>query len=227
MLENSASIPAKTSAPAKVLSVCVSLPKTVNYRGREVLTGIYKEPVQGKIALRTLNLDGDEQADLTVHGGVDKAVYVYSAEHYSFWREEFPDMKLDWGMFGENLTTKSLLETDVCIGDEFRVGTAIIRATQPRLPCYKLGIKFRRADIMKRFLVSGKSGIYFSVIEEGVLGVNDEIIHLSSDQHKVTVSEVAALFSEKKHDPAQIEKIMNSRLAPQMKMFVAGLQYGQ
>jgi MOSC domain-containing protein YiiM len=199
----------------------VSRAKLIKFQGRDLATGIFKEPVEGKIALRTLNLDGDEQADLTVHGGIDKALYVYASEHYPFWREELPDTKLDWGAFGENLTTERLLENTVCIGDEFRVGTAVIKVTQPRLPCYKLAIKIGREDIVRRFVKSGRSGIYFSVVEEGMIGVGDELIYVGGDEHKVTVREVAELFIHRTNDDAQIERILNSNLAAQMKSFIA------
>lgn len=211
-----------TTPPPKIISLCVSLPKPIKFKGRDLYTGIFKEPVQGRVALRTLNLDGDEQADLTVHGGIEKALYAYASEHYYFWREELPDTKLAWGAFGENLTTERLLESTVCIGDEFRVGTAVIKVTQPRLPCYKLAIKIGRGDIVNRFIKSGRSGIYFSVVEEGVIGAGDELIFVRGDEHKVTVREVAELFIGKSHDAEQIERILNSNLAAQMKSFVAG-----
>jgi len=207
--------------PPKIVSLCVSMSKPIKFQGRDLYTGIYKEPVQGRVALRALNLDGDEQADLTVHGGIDKALYAYASEHYAFWREQLPDTKLAWGAFGENLTTERLLESTVCIGDEFRVGTAVIRATQPRLPCYKLAIKIGRSDIIRRFIKSGRSGIYFSVVEEGVIGAGDELIYLRGDEHKVTVREVAELFIRKSQNAEQIERILNSNLAAQMKSFVA------
>jgi MOSC domain-containing protein YiiM len=211
-----------TTPPPKIVSLWVSRAKPIKFQGRELYTGMYKEPVQGKVALRTLNLDGDEQADLTVHGGIDKALYAYASEHYIFWRKELPDTKFDWGAFGENLTTERLLEGNVFIGDEFKVGTAVIRVTQPRLPCYKLAIKIGRGDIIKRFMKSGRSGIYFSVVEEGVIEAGDELIYVRGDEHKVTVREVAELFSGKLRDAEQIERILNSNLAEQMKMFVAG-----
>lgn len=213
------------TAPAKILQVAVSLPKTFLVSGREVSTAIFKEKIDGKVPLKTLNLDGDEQADLTVHGGVDKAVYTYSSEHYPYWRAEYPNKEIDYGIFGENFTTENLLETDVCIGDEFQVGTAIIRVSQPRIPCYKLGIRFGRPDIIKRFLKSGRSGIYFSVVQEGVLEAGDQVIRIKSDPDNITVSEVASLFNQRTFDPARIEKILQSRLADQMKMFVSGLVY--
>ncbi len=214
----------KTST-AKILQVAVSLPKTFLVSGREVSTGIFKEKVDGKVPLRTLNLDGDKQADLTVHGGVDKAVYAYSSEHYPYWRAEYPNKAIEYSGFGENLTTENLLETDVCIGDEFQAGTAIIRVTQPRLPCYKLGIRFGRPDIIKRFMKSGRSGIYFSVLKEGVLEAGDQLILIKKDPDNISVAEVANLFNQQTLDPVRIEKILQSGLADQMKTFVSGLVY--
>ncbi len=209
------------SAPPTILSVCVSRAKYVRHQCDEILTGIFKEPVEGKIALTTLNLDGDQQADLTVHGGVDKALYVYPSEHYPFWKQELPEVNLHPGAFGENLTTAGLLESSVFIGDEFQAGTAVIRVTQPRLPCYKLAMKLGRNDIIKRFMKSGRSGIYFSVVQEGALGAGDELLYLRGDNNKITVLEVAEVFTRRNNDPVQIEKIMSSNLAAQMKGFVA------
>jgi len=217
--------PPAESSPAKILQVAVSMAKTFQVQGREVSTGIFKDPIVGKVALRTLNLDGDEQADLTVHGGVDKAIYTYPSEHYAYWRGEYPGKEIEFGGFGENLTTENLLETEVCIGDEFQAGTAVIRVTQPRLPCYKLGIRFGRPDIIRRFMRSGRSGIYFSVVKEGVLETGDHIVRIKNDPDKITVSEVANLFNQRPPDPARIEKILQSSLADQMKMSVSGLLY--
>src|SRR6266568_969087 len=151
----------------KILSVNVGMPKEVSWQGKLVTTGIFKEPVNAPVMLRTLNLDGDRQADLTVHGGVTKAVYAYPSEHYDYWRAELPDVDLPWAAFGENLTTEGLFEKDLRIGDRFRIGSAELVVTQPRLPCYKLGIRFGRMDMLKRFLKSGRTGFYFAVTVEG------------------------------------------------------------
>src|SRR3954464_8457181 len=139
----------------RLISVNVARPRLRMWRGEPVSTGIFKEPVAGRVTLRTLNLDGDRQADLTVHGGPAKAVYAYPSEHYPFWRSELPGMELPWGMFGENFTTEGMFETTVNVGDRFRVGMAEVQVTQPRMPCYKLGLKFGRSDMLKRFLLSG------------------------------------------------------------------------
>ncbi len=142
----------------KIISVNVGLPRLVVWRGATVSTGIFKSPVEGRVYLRTLNLEGDRQSDLSVHGGPLKAVYAYPSEHYDYWRAELPEMELPWGMFGENLTTEGLSEETVKIGDRFRIGEAELTVTQPRLPCHKLGIKFKRTDIIRRFLASGRTG---------------------------------------------------------------------
>jgi MOSC domain-containing protein YiiM len=174
----------------RVVSLNVGVPRTIHDRGREVTTGIFKEPVEEPVMLRRLNLDGDRQADLEVHGGRNKALYAYPSEHYQFWRKEFPEMTLPWGMFGENLTTEGLKEEDSCIGDQYRIGQAVVMVTQPRLPCYKLGIRFGRDDIVKRFLASGRSGIYFSVAEEGLVNAGDPIARIQRDESRVSVADI-------------------------------------
>jgi len=206
----------------KIVSVCVSKPKIVeDLDGEPVSTGIFKEPVDSRIKLGKLNLDGDEQADLTVHGGIDKALYTYPLEHYAWWREQMPDVEFPYGKFGENLTTTGLLESNVFIGDEFQMGTAIVKVSQPRLPCFKLGIKFGRNDVIKTFVMSGLSGIYFSVVKEGELGVGDEIKYLGGDDCNISVSDVANLFNGKRaRDKDFIERCLDSQLADQMKRFI-------
>lgn len=180
-------------ADMKLVSVQVGRPRTVRWHSKPVSTGIYKEPMAGRIMLYRFNLDGDQQADLTVHGGTDKAVYVYPSEHYPTWRAEFPDLPLPYGMFGENFTTQGLDESSVHIGDQFRIGGAIVEVTQPRQPCYKLGIKMGDARFPKRFLTSGRSGFYLRVLEEGTVGVGDEIHRIMRDPEGMTVRQAAGL----------------------------------
>jgi len=179
----------------RVISVNTGLPRQVDWRGKAVLTGIFKEPVAGRIPVRRHNLDGDRQADLTVHGGRDKAVYAYPSEHYPYWRAELSETALPWAQFGENLTTEGLLEEDAGIGDRYRVGTAELVVTQPRFPCYKLGIRFGRPDILKRFLRSGRPGIYFSVAQEGEIAAGDPIVLLERAEHSLSVAEIALLYA--------------------------------
>jgi MOSC domain-containing protein YiiM len=184
----------------KIVSVNVGLPRLVLRNGEPVSTGIFKEPVAGRVMVRTLNLDGDRQADLSVHGGPEKAVYVYPSEHYDFWKRELPDMNLPWGMFGENFTTTGLLETEINIGDKFRVGTAEVMVTQPRMPCYKLGIRFGRTDIIKRFLASERTGFYLSVLKEGEVGAGDEFELMVKNASGVRVVDVTRLYGSDKEN---------------------------
>jgi MOSC domain-containing protein YiiM len=159
---------------SKVLSVNLSLPRTVTWNGQEILTGIFKRPVVGRVAVRELGIEGDGQADLTVHGGMMKAVYAYPSEHFGYWQRELKK-ELTWGMFGENLTTVGLVENSVHIGDQFRVGSAELEVTQPRFPCYKLGVKFGDMGIVQRFQHSGRSGFYLKVRSKGEIEAGDTI----------------------------------------------------
>src|SRR6187402_738717 len=159
----------------RIISVNVGRPREFTIRGEIVATSIFKTPAKGPVRVAMLNLEGDEQSDLTVHGGVNKAVYAYPSEHYAPWREELPDAELEWGAFGENLTVEGLLETTTYIGDRLRIGTAEMVVTQPRQPCFKLAYKFGRQDMISRFVKSGRSGFYLRVIKEGVLGTGDSI----------------------------------------------------
>lgn len=180
----------------KLVSVNVGLPREVNWDGRIIRTSIFKTPVAGRVQVRNINLIGDQQSDLTVHGGVDKAVYVYPSEHYAFWREELPNADLSWGAFGENFTTKGVLDDKaVHIGDRFRIGSAEFVVTQPRMPCYKLGIRFGRADMVKRFLHSGRNGFYFAVAKEGEVAAGDSIELMASDENGVTVADIVELYT--------------------------------
>ncbi len=178
----------------KLLSVNVGLPREIEWKGKLVRTSIFKAPVLGRVRVSQLNLEGDQQSDLSVHGGIDKAVYGYPSEHYPFWHHELPGMDLPWGVFGENFTTEGLLDEAVHIGDRLRVGSAEFVVTQPRMPCFKLGIRFGRPDIVKRFLQSGRSGFYFAVLKEGEVTVGDSIELLKRDEHGVTVADVVNLY---------------------------------
>ena len=199
----------------KIISVNVGLPRLVLRNGEPVSTGIFKEPVAHRVMMRTLNLDGDRQADLSVHGGPEKAVYVYPSEHYEFWKHELPDMELPWAIFGENFTTSGLLETEVNIGDKFRIGTAEVMVTQPRMPCYKLGIRFGRADIIKRFLLSERTGFYLSVLKEGEVGVGDELELLKANAAGVKVVDVTRLYSTDKDNVDLLRRVLTVEELPE------------
>ncbi len=176
----------------RVMSVSVAPARTVPWVGQSVRTGIFKVPTSSRVRVHRLGLEGDEQADLEVHGGPLKAVYAYPSEHYAFWRGQLPGVDLPWGAFGENLTTTGLSEDGVRVGDRFRIGSAVLAATKPRFPCYKLGVKFGRPDIVDRFLASGRTGFYFQVLEEGELGIGDAIESLGTNPEGVRISELVA-----------------------------------
>jgi len=178
----------------KLVSLNVGLPREVPWHKTMVTTGIFKQPVSGRVALRKLNLDGDGQADLRVHGGEYKAVYCYPVEHYSYWKKELPGHDLPFGVFGENFTTEGLLEESVHLGDRFAVGSAEVVVTQPRLPCYKLGVRFQSDEMVKRFLVSARTGFYLAVTREGEVGAGVEIQLLSRDPNAVPISEITRLY---------------------------------
>jgi MOSC domain-containing protein YiiM len=190
----------------KILSLNLSLPRLTAWKGETISTGIFKQPVAGRVRLRTLNFDGDRQADLSVHGGPDKAVYAYPSEHYPFWRGELPEVEMNWGMFGENLTTEGLLEVEVKIGDVFQIGSAVIRVTQPRIPCYKLQAKFQRDDILKRVLASGRSGFYFAVDKEGEAGAGDDLTLISREEHSLTIAAINDLYTHRNCSLDQLQR---------------------
>jgi len=186
----------------ELISVNVGLPRLIERDGDSVSTGIFKEPTAGRVMLRTQNLDGDRQADLSVHGGPSKAVYVYPSEHYDYWKQELPEIagKLRWGMFGENFTTSGLYEAELNVGDKFCVGSAVVMVTEPRMPCYKLGIRFGRPDIIKRFMTSERTGFYVAVLQEGEVGAGDQIEPIEKNKRSVRVSDVTRLYVRDKYN---------------------------
>jgi MOSC domain-containing protein YiiM len=190
----------------KIVSICVGGPRHVDWRGRDVETSIFKTPVAGRVHVGRLNIDGDKQSDLSVHGGIDKAVYGYPSEHYPFWHAELPGTELPWGAFGENLTTEGLLEHDVRIGDHYRIGDVELVVTQPRMPCYKLGLRFQRPDMVKRFQQAGRSGFYFAVLREGEIGAGDSIERAVRDERGLSVLDVARLYADENPERALLER---------------------
>jgi MOSC domain-containing protein YiiM len=198
----------------RVVSVNIGRPREVVWRNNIVRTGIFKEPVAGRVPLRRTNLDGDAQADLSVHGGPDKAVYAYPVENYDFWREQLPGRELPFGIFGENLTLAGLTEDAVYIGDELRIGTARLIITQPRFPCYKLGIRFGDPAIVARFLAGNRPGFYLSVLEEGEIGAGDTVGWVHERRNKLTVVDLFRLMTNEKTNVKLLKRALRAgRLA--------------
>jgi MOSC domain-containing protein YiiM len=193
-----------------LVSVNVGLPRDVTWHGRKVTTAIFKQPIEGRVAVATLNLDGDRQADLTVHGGEYKAVYCYPIEHYDYWKGELPNRELPMAVFGENLTTLGLTESSVHLGDRFSIGSAEFVVTQPRMPCYKLGIRFQSDDMVRRFLASGRTGFYFKVCRPGDVGAGDAITTIVRDPNTVAVSEITRLYVAKTYSPDDLDAVQRA-----------------
>jgi len=191
----------------KLISVNTGLPREVTRHGRTLSTGIFKQPVEGRVRLRKLNLDGDRQADLTIHGGEYKAAYCYPVEHYDYWKRELPGRDLPTAIFGENFTTDGLLEDSVHLGDRFSIGSAEVIVTQPRLPCYKLGVRFQSDDMVKRFLASGRTGFYLAVTREGEVGAGDDIKVIAQDPNSVPVSEITRLYIVKRYGDDEVNSV--------------------
>ena len=210
----------------KLVSLNVGRPQFVVYKGTTINTGIFKKPVAGPIQLRTLNLDGDRQADLSVHGGPNKAVYGYPSEHYPYWRRELPGTDTPFGAFGENFTTMGLAEDDLHIGDRFQIGSAIVMVRQPRTPCYKLAAKFQRDDMLERFLLSGRSGFYFSVEQEGTVAAEDSFALLTRNERGITIADMNRLLVSERYDHDLLRKAIETVALPEQwrEYFSARLQ---
>lgn len=199
----------------RLISLNVGRPRLVVYNGKTIDTGIFKQPISGPVQLRSLNLDGDRQADLSVHGGIYKAVYAYPSEHYPFWRQEIPGVDLPWGMFGENFTTAGLSEDELHVGDRLQIGSSIVVVRQPRTPCYKLAAKFQRDDMIDRFLLSGRSGFYFSVEQEGSVAAEDAFQLLTRNPDGITIAEMNRLFVREKYNQDLLRKAVHTAALPE------------
>ena len=209
---------AKNGVEMKIISVNTGLPREVMYHGVRVTTAIYKEPVTGRVALRKLNLDGDRQADPTVHGGEFKAVYCYPLAHYDYWKQELPGRELPTAIFGENFTTEGFTEDSAHLGDRFAVGSAEVVVTQPRLPCYKLNVRFDSSEMVKRFLASGRTGFYLAVTREGEVGAGDEFKVIAREANGVPVSEITRLYIAKRwgeDDVASLRRALRVEMLPE------------
>jgi MOSC domain-containing protein YiiM len=200
---------------ARLVSINVGRPREVEWEGRTIRTSIFKNPVAGPVRVRTLNVDGDEQSDLSVHGGVHKAVYAYPSEHYEWWRGELPGTRLSWGAFGENLTTEGLTERGVCISDRLRIGSAEFVVTQPRSPCFKLGVRFGRPDMVRRFLDAGRSGFYLAVTVEGSIETGDRIKIVAADRPGISVADIVQLLYGDDPDRRRLQQAIDLEGLPE------------
>jgi MOSC domain-containing protein YiiM len=196
-----------------VVSVNVGLPRTVGWHGEAVTTGIFKTPVAGAVRVAFLNLEGDRQADLTVHGGKDKAVYAYPSEHYEYWRAVLPRPEIEWGAFGENLTTDGFDEESIAVSDRLRIGSALFEVAQPRIPCFKLALRFDDQSMVKRFLQSRRTGYYVRVIEEGELVAGDSIDRIA--QGSITIADVLRAGYDKPGDLELIRRAASATALPE------------
>ena len=199
----------------QLVSVNVGLPREVTWHGRVVRTSIWKYPVEGLVHVSSLNLEGDQQSDLSVHGGPEKAIYAYPREHYEYWRRELPETELAWGAFGENFTTEGLLEPDIRIGDRIRVGSAEFLVTQPRMPCFKLGVRFGRDDMVKRFLHSGRTGFYLAVVREGEVARGNSLEFVGRDEHGVTVADIVSLYARDRDNEDLLRRAVDVPALPE------------
>jgi MOSC domain-containing protein YiiM len=198
----------------KLISVNVGLPREVQWRGKTVRTSIWKHPVDGRVRVSRLNVDGDRQSDPDAHGGVNKALYVYPFEHYAYWKNRLPDAELPFGAFGENFTTEGLLEDQVQSGDRFRAGTAEFVVTQPRMPCYKLAVRFDRPAMVKHFLQSKRTGFYFAVRREGHAAAGDPIEPIERERDSLTIVELVELYTATSPDQEKLRRAVQLAALP-------------
>lgn len=187
----------------KLVSVNVSLAEQVEHNDKLISTGIFKKPTTQRISVLETSLQGDQQVDLKNHGGTDKAVYGFAAEHYNYWREELAKPYLKFGQFGENLTISGLDEDRLCIGDRIKINDCILEITQPRVPCFKLGIALEQKDMPKRFVQHGATGIYFRVIQQGTVGVHDSVKTVFSHPERLTVETLFNAYFDKTFENPQ------------------------
>lgn len=199
----------------KLLSIQVGGPRDVRWHEGVVRTSIFKEPVTGPVQVGLLNLDGDRQSDPTVHGGVDKAVYAYPSEHYAFWQAQHPELQFPPGAFGENLTTEGLDEGALCIGDRLTIGSAAFRVSQPRMPCFKLGVRFGEPRMTRWFLENGRPGFYLAVLEEGMIAVGDAIVITAAAEPRISVAEIARWYTTVDVDPEHLRRALTIPTLPE------------
>lgn len=198
----------------KLLSIQVGGPQDFTYKGQTVTTSIFKSPLKGSVRVREFNIDGDRQSDLTVHGGRDKAVYAYSFDAFDWWKKTRPELTFEYGAFGENLTLDKLDEEKTYIGDSFKIGEAILQVTQPRQPCFKLGIRFNDSSILKTFMLSKRPGVYYRVLKEGLIQAGDQLELIDRETTKVSVSELFGLMTSAALEKSRLQEILQVKALP-------------
>lgn len=196
----------------EIISTNIAQPKEVIWQGKKVMTGIYKNPVDHALELKKTFVENDSVIDLRYHGGIDKACYLFSEDHYEYWKEKYPNLDWQYGMFGENLTVKNCNEKDVYIGDTYEVGTAVVQVSQPRQPCFKLGIRFENQSVLKDFINQPYSGVYLRVIKEGTVKAGDTFKLIDRQKDGVSVAEVFQLLYAKQPDEVLLKKAIDEEL---------------
>ena len=199
----------------KLLSLNVGTPQVVDWNGKTVRTSIFKSPVSGPRKIFFLQVEGDEQADLRVHGGANKAVYAYDVSHYQHWKTVLPREEWPYGLFGENLTTEGLPDTEARLGDQYRVGTALLQVVQPRFPCTKLNVRFGLPDMMERFMAQKRNGIYFRVLQEGTVQAGDDIELAEKSAYAVTIQDYVNCYYAKQKNKDLVETILSIPFLPE------------
>lgn len=201
----------------KVISTNIGNPTTILWNGKEEQTGIYKYPTSKEIQLLKEDVANDTVIDRKHHGGIHKACYLYSADQYSYWKKLYPNLKWDWGMFGENLTIQGFNESEIRIGDTYKIGNALVQITQPREPCYKLGIRFNDQKIIKQFINHNNPGTYVKILETGTVKIGDEVKLVSQANNSLTINQYYEFLFAKIKDPSIVKLVLENEGLPERK----------
>lgn len=200
-----------------ILATNIAVPRKISWNGKQHITGIYKHPVTGPVRLTSDGVEGDLIGNKKVHGGEFKACYLFASEHYDYWKTRYPDLLWNWGMFGENLTTKGLLDDEIQVGDVFQIGTSIVQATIPREPCYKLGLKFGDQEIIAAYVDYAYPGAYVKILEEGLVSAGDAMKRLESASDSITIRELFRFLNARHKDPAVLDALFANPYVPDYK----------
>ena len=195
-----------------IQSTNIATPRTIRWLNQDISTGIYKTPTTKTLYLGKEMIKGDHIADREVHGGIDKACFLFSADHYPYWKKLYPNLEWNWGMFGENLTVNGMNELQINVGDIYQIGTALVQVTQPREPCFKFGVKFGSQKVLKQFIQHGFSGTYVKILEEGSVTVNDNLKLISRLDKSLSVAQLFELFFSKNKKLEWLDIALNSKV---------------